>query len=119
MFKNLLIVGMGGALGSMLRYGISLVASAMAWSPLWGTLCANVLGSMLIGAAMGACSQGSWQLFLTVGVCGGFTTFSTFSSQSLSLLEQGRMGLALLYVVGSIVSCMAAVWLGGRLISNS
>lgn len=117
MFKNLLIVGMGGALGSMLRYGISLVASAM--SPLWGTLCANVLGSMLIGAAMGACSQGSWQLFLTVGVCGGFTTFSTFSSQSLSLLEQGRMGLALLYVVGSIVSCMAAVWLGGRLISNS
>lgn len=109
---------MGGALGSMVRYGISMLAATMAWSPLWGTLTANVLGSFLIGIGFAAFNQGSWQLFLTVGVCGGFTTFSTFSSQSLSLMDQGRMGMAMLYILGSVAVCIASVWLGKVLFTH-
>lgn len=101
----------------MMRYAITLLMGLLAWSPLWGTLSANILGSLLIGMGLAACQAGSWQLFLTVGLCGGFTTFSTFSSQSLSLLQQGRYGLALAYMIGSVTVCILAVWLG-RLIIN-
>ncbi len=112
MIRNFILVALGGAMGSMIRYGISLLAALLAWSPLWGTLTANVAGSFLIGLCMGACHNSAWQLMLTVGVCGGFTTFSTFSSQSMGLLQEGRYGVALLYMVGSVTVCLAAVMLG-------
>ena len=105
---------MGGALGSVMRYGLSLLAALWQWSPLWGTLGANVLGSMLIGLCLGACS-GGWQLLLVVGLCGGFTTFSTFSSQSLALLQEGRLGLAAAYILGSVALCLLATWAGSLL----
>lgn len=116
MVKNFLLVALGGAAGSMLRYGISLVAAALAWSPLWGTLSANVLGSFLIGLCMAACQSGSWQLLLVVGLCGGFTTFSTFSSQSLGLLQGGHLGTALLYMLGSMTLCLLSTWAGTKMI---
>jgi len=112
MIRNLLLVALGGALGSMTRYGVSLLAAMLTWNPLWGTLTANVAGSFLIGIGMAACHNSAWQLMLTVGICGGFTTFSTFSLQSLSMLQDGRYGTALLYMAGSITLCLGAVMLG-------
>lgn len=115
MMKNFLLVGLGGALGSMGRYGISLLASSIGWTAFAGTLTANVIGSFLIGLIYAACASGSWQLMLTVGFCGGFTTFSTFSHQSLSLIQQGNMGMALGYMLCSFVACLLFVWLGMQL----
>lgn len=112
MIKDFCIVGFGGALGSMMRYGISLITASLLWSPLVGTLTANVLGSMLIGAILAVCKEGSLALFLTIGICGGFTTFSTFSFQSLSLLHSGRYSIAIGYILASITVCLLASWLG-------
>lgn len=113
--KNFLLVGIGGALGSMGRYGLSLIASSIGWSALAGTLTANVLGSFVIGLIYSACVSESWQLMLTVGFCGGFTTFSTFSHQSLTLMQQGNIGMALGYMISSFVACVLFVLLGMQL----
>lgn len=115
MVKDFLAVGLGGALGSVLRYGFSLLAQALSVSAQWGTLCVNVLGSALIGFCMAFCDKGTAMLFLTVGFCGGFTTFSTFSSQSLGLLQSGRYGTGFAYVFGTLLLCIVLVWLGMKL----
>lgn len=112
MLKNFLFVGLGGAVGSMLRYAVTLLAAALQLSSNWATVTVNVVGSFLIGLLMSLCGQGTMLLMLTVGLCGGFTTFSTFSSQSLSLFQNGRPLLALAYIFGTLVFCLLAVWLG-------
>jgi len=96
----------------MLRYAFTLLAGVVQFSTEWATLAVNVLGSFLIGLCMTVCDKGSLLLFLTVGVCGGFTTFSTFSSQSLALLQTGRVGAGLAYIGGTIILCLCFVWLG-------
>lgn len=111
---NTLAVAAGGAIGAVCRYLITLLAAQTTWHPSIGTLIVNVIGSFLIGWWI-ACSQGRTTLFLTVGVCGGFTTFSTFSSQTLTLLQSGCYGQAGLYAAGSVVLCVAATWLGAAL----
>ena len=117
MAGKFLIVGIGGALGAMARYGISLAFEALHWSAQIATMSTNILGSLLMGLLVSLSLQQPLLLLATVGFCGGFTTFSTFSSQSLSLLQQGRYGLALAYMIGSVTVCILAVWLG-RLIIN-
>lgn len=116
--KNFLFVGLGGAVGSMLRYAITLLAGTLHLHATWATLTVNVVGSFLIGLCLSLCTPGTALLFLTVGMCGGFTTFSTFSSQSLNLLQSGQVGWALANIFGTIILCLLAVWAGSSLIKN-
>ncbi len=113
-------VAIGGALGSVARYGCSLmVAQWIGEAFPWGTLMINVAGSLLIGffAALTGpdgrvlVSPGIRQ-FVMVGICGGFTTFSSFSLQTLNLARDGDMLRAGGNVVGSVALCLVAVWLG-------
>jgi fluoride exporter len=115
-----LAVALGSALGALARYGVSLSALTMLGPAFaWGTLAANVLGSWLIGfyAAL-AGPDGRFrtgpvaQQFFMAGFCGGFTTFSIFSLETLLLLEAGRAPLAGVYVVTSVLLWLAAVWAG-------
>ncbi len=114
---NVLLAAAGGALGAAGRYGISLLP----WRgdfPLL-TLCTNFLGALLIGFIVGMAGQGrlspNWALFWKTGVCGGFTTFSTFSLESLTLLEEKKWLLGGSYMALSLGLCLAGVALGRRL----
>ncbi|KFC51198.1 chromosome condensation protein CrcB [Halomonas sp. SUBG004] len=116
-----LAVGLGSALGSVLRYGVSLASMAVLGGHFpWGTLLVNVLGSCLIGwlaATTTRLPRGALarqQPLLMAGFCGGFTTFSLFSLETLHLAQQGSLGLALLYGIGSLPLCVAAAWMGER-----
>ena len=109
-----LCVGAGGAAGAMLRYALSLLPYKGAFPVL--TLITNVLGALAIGAIAGAAARRGLSaelvLFLKTGVCGGFTTFSTFSLETYELLNQGQYGTALLYMAASLVLCLAGVAAG-------
>lgn len=109
-----LAVGLGGALGAMGRYGVSLLPLKSAFPYL--TLLTNLLGALLIGLVVGLASDGKMNptlvLFWKTGVCGGFTTFSTFSLETLRLLEDGRTAAGLAYAAASVVLCVAGVWCG-------
>ena len=109
---NILAVGLGGALGSMLRYGVTLLFASMSWTGNAATMVVNVLGSFLIGYLSGSLEQGTLLLLLTVGFCGGFTTFSTFSSQSFRLFQDGRFGAMALYIALSVILCVVFAGLG-------
>ncbi len=104
---DFLWVAIGSALGGLLRFAIGLVISGMG-----GTLLINVMGSGLLGYLAAQSTASPMKLLWTVGFCGGFTTFSTFSVQLLGLLQQGRWGLALGYVAASLGLSLAAVALG-------
>ncbi len=115
-----LLVGLGGALGTMARFGIGLVAAQVLGEKFpWATLGINVLGSFAI-TIFGAITMGGGhfavgpnaRLFVIVGLCGGFTTFSSFSLQTLALAQQGEFGRAALNVVLSVVLCLLAAWAG-------
>lgn len=115
MIKNILLVGLGGAAGSMLRYAFS-VWFKHANFPL-ATFLVNIIGSFVIGVVFAYALRNesfaiNWRLFLAAGICGGFTTFSAFSLESLSLLQQQRIGMFFLYVMGSVILGLAATWLG-------
>ncbi|MFO1069706.1 MAG: fluoride efflux transporter CrcB [Geminicoccaceae bacterium] len=113
-------VAIGGAIGSVARYGLTIVVSAIAGADFpWATLLINILGSAVIGlfAALGAPDSRfvmapEWLVFVTAGLCGGFTTFSAFSLQTLMLLREGQAAWALAYVALSVGLCLAGVWLG-------
>lgn len=115
---HLLLVGLGGGLGSIVRV---LVGEMTPPGRLpWGTMLANVVGSLMIGWVLGrlgpvTAEGGHWQAFLALGFCGGFTTFSSFSWQTLEQLRQGQVGIALLHVMASVVVCVVATWLGWRM----
>ena len=119
MTKELLAVALGGAFGRILRYGFSVCAAALSLSGLYATMAANVCGSFLIGLFMAVCSQGTpIYLLTTVGLCGGFTTFSTFSAQTLQLLQAGEWLAGLGYALLSVCCCVVCVVMGqwtGRL----
>ena len=115
-----LLVALGGALGSMARQWCGVVA-ARVWGAEfpWGTIGINILGSFVIGAfAALTDANGRWPLggfarqFVMVGICGGYTTFSSFSLQTLTLLRDGLYLEAGLNVVLSVVLCLIAVALG-------
>lgn len=117
---DLLAVGIGGAIGACLRYALSLLPWKGSFPLL--TCMTNVLGSFIIGFLFGASHrfehQQRWLLLCKTGICGGFTTFSTFSLESMQLLQQHATGMALLYMGSSVLLClvgvMAGSWLGQR-----
>lgn len=108
-------VAAGGAIGSVLRYLVGVWMPASASVPV-GTLTVNVLGSLLIGVLVkqfaAVADPSLWRLALATGFCGGFTTFSAFSIETLQLLQQGRAMRAALYVVLTLGLGVAATWLG-------
>lgn len=109
-----LFVGIGGAIGAMLRYAISLIPSKTDFPIL--TLITNVIGAFAIGLIVSFAVKYKMSdnmiLLLKTGVCGGFTTFSTFSLESVNLLKSGKPALALTYALLSLVLCITAVFLG-------
>lgn len=109
-----LFVGAGGAIGAMLRYGISLTPYKGTFPIL--TLITNIIGAVLIGAIVGVAVKKNWSantvLFLKTGVCGGFTTFSTFSLEAHNLFQAGKPAMAVTYMVVSVVCCVAGVMIG-------
>ena len=123
MLYNCLAVGAGGAVGAVCRWGISLLPVLQRGPFPLATLLTNLAGAVLIGLVMGASQR--WDplsptvlLFLRVGVCGGFTTFSTFSLESLVLLEDGHPGLFALYAAASVGLCLLGVWLGRNVLGS-
>ena len=115
-----LAVALGSALGAVTRHLVS-VAALLALGPAfaWGTLIANVFGSWLIGlyAALTDTNgrlmvRPATRQFVLGGFCGGFTTFSVFSLETLLFLGEGRLGIAALYVGVSLAAWLAAVWAG-------
>ena len=118
MFKTILLVGSGGFVGSVSRYYISKIIqdSSFASFPA-GTLSVNVIGSLIIGFLIGLALKNpsfslEWRLILMVGFCGGFTTFSTFTSENLKLIQDGQFFFVFLYTGLSIFLGFLAVYLG-------
>ena len=115
-----LAVALGGALGTVGRYFVSgVVANAFGETFPWGTLIINVSGSFVIGffATLAAPDgrlmvSSTTRQFVMVGLCGGYTTFSSFSLQTLNLLRNGEWAPAAGNMVGSVAFCMIGVWLG-------
>lgn len=108
-----LMVALGGALGSVARFGLSnLIAARYAGSFPVATLIVNISGSLVIGYLAATTMNYSTRAFLMVGVCGGYTTFSAFSLQNLQLLQSGNYYYAGLNTALSVVLCMAGVWVG-------
>jgi CrcB protein len=115
-----LAVAAGGALGSVARYALSgAVANAFGQTFPWGTLIVNVSGSFVIGFFAGLTGPdgrllvgGTTRQFVVAGLCGGYTTFSSFSLQTLNLVNDGEWFYAGGNVAGSVILCLAFVWLG-------
>jgi CrcB protein len=115
-----LCVALGSALGGVARHILNtFVTQRMGDFFPWGTLLINVTGSFVIGLFYAATGpDGRWavsqatRLFFVAGICGGYTTFSAFSLQSLILARNGEWLRAGAYVLGSVVLCLIAVWLG-------
>lgn len=116
--SQVIAIAAGGALGSVLRYGMSTWVHALAGRGFpYGTLVVNVLGCLAMGVLfvlfverMG--TSAVWRAGLLIGVLGGFTTFSTFSIETFNLIEQGAMAKAAGNMAASLVLCVCATWLG-------
>lgn len=113
--KHLLFIALGGALGAVARYGLGNAVHSL-WSLRFpaGTFLVNVLGSFLIGVVFVLITEKGyihpdWRSVLMVGFLGAFTTFSTFSLETVSLLESGQWVTALVYVLSSLIACVTAV----------
>lgn len=118
-FMSCLMAVLGGALGSLARYVVSVLASPISTHLPLGTLIINVSGSFVIGFfGTLTLAEGRFpvseniRIFIMIGLCGGYTTFSAFSLQTLDLLRSGFALRATLNVVGSVVFCVAAVAIG-------
>ena len=113
-------VAIGGALGSVARFGLNgLISARFGETFPWGTLIINVTGSFLIGIFAAYADPDGRVLispgvrqFLMIGICGGYTTFSSFSLQTLNLAREGQWGYAILNVGLSLLLCLGGVWLG-------
>lgn len=115
LLKNFLLVALGGGMGSMLRYGASLLFRNHAF--FFSTLVVNITGCFLIGLLLGIAERNStfdshWKILLTTGFCGGFTTFSAYSWEGLQLISQQRYLVFFLYIAGTVLAGLAAVLAG-------
>ncbi len=115
---TLLAAALGGALGSVARYVVGFYAGALFGGVFpWGTLFVNVSGSFLIGLLMESFAlrwnaDPALRIFLVVGICGGYTTFSAFSQEVVSMISRGALAAAAAYIVGSVVVSLAALYAG-------
>ena len=117
MIRDFVLVGIGSGLGGICRYLLSLLMPLANNSFPWGTFTANIVGCLLIGVLWGVTSRleslsPTFSLVLMVGFCGGFTTFSTFSKESLALLQANDYLLFLVYAAGSVCLGLTAVATG-------
>src|SRR6185295_16786901 len=122
MIKNILLVGLGGSMGSIARY------LCQRWVSVnyphhfpWGTFAANISGCLLIGIFWGLSFKSfseneHWKLFLMTGLCGGYTTFSAFTLEGIGLLREERVGYFFTYVAGSVIVGLVATYAGMKLI---
>ena len=115
--KNIAVVGAGSFIGGAARYLVSLVMKGVGKGFPWATLAVNLAGCFLIGLlwdlfSRTASESSDWALFLTVGLCGGFTTFSTFSKESLMLLQSGNIWGFAGYIALSVIAGVALVAMG-------
>ena len=121
MIKNLLIVGLGGAVGSMLRYAVQKFFQAQTAAAFpTGTLLVNIAGCFLIGILWSLVSRSlTWndemKLLLMTGFCGGFTTFSAFTLEGIGLLKENRTVLFVIYLTASVVGGLLATLIGIRI----
>ncbi len=121
MMNQMLLVGLGGGIGSIARW-LCQRWVAYHWHHyfFWATFGVNVIGCFLIGIFWGLhfksfSGNENWKLFLMTGLCGGFTTFSAFTLESIGLLKENRTGMFLLYLGGSVLTGILATWLGMKL----
>ena len=114
--QNWIYVFIGGGLGSIFRYGLGLYFSSVNTDFPIGTFIANFLACLILGILVGMQIknnlQTNYSLLLITGFCGGFSTFSTFSNESLKLFENQQYALALLYIGGSLILGLLAIYLG-------
>ena len=124
----ILWVAVGSAIGGSARYLMSRLVSAPAEGIPWATFAVNVTGSFMVGlivrhATVHQIMTPQLRAFLVIGFCGGYTTFSAFSLETMTLIERGRYGLAFTYVMLSVTVCLTATFagltLGGALPDNS
>lgn len=122
MTRAIILVGIGGGLGSILRYITTLIANKYFPGAFpAGTFAVNIIGCLLLGMLLGLFlikEQSSTDLkyFLVTGFCGGYTTFSAFASENINLFQSGNSFTALLYIAASVILSLLAVWGGLSLI---
>jgi CrcB protein len=118
MIKQILFVGLGGGIGSIVRFLTSqLTAKTLSTAFPVATLIVNLLGCLLIGVLIGLAFKNQWldldmRALLITGFCGGFTTFSTFSLENLQMYQAGNYTAMIFYTLASIIIGFAAVWIG-------
>ena len=122
MLRTILLVGAGGFIGSVMRYLVQVfVEKDLSSTFPYGTLIANIAGSFIIGIVFALAEKGNlmsseWRMFLTVGICGGFTTFSSFAYNNFTMLKENSFGPFFINVFGSLFLGILAVYLGVLLV---
>lgn len=117
-----LLVFVGSGIGGILRYGISLIfVSSSAHKFPWATLIANIVAAFLVGLFFAISSQKQWLdknylLLLTTGLCGGLSTFSTFSLETLRLWQGQQYVIGIIYALTSVVACILFTYIGSKII---
>ena len=124
MDRTLILVGIGGLFGSVLRYLVAIFFARQAASAFpYGTFVVNLAGCFIIGVVLALSEKGDlispeWRVLLTTGFCGGFTTFSAFSYESIRLIQDGQILFVSAYVAGSVIIGLAATYLGMLLVRS-
>jgi CrcB protein len=119
--RIILLIGTGGFIGSVARYLLSqFIQSKFLGAFPFGTLSINIIGCFVIGLVFAMADRGNlnleWRLFLATGICGGFTTFSAFSNETIALLRDGQMPEAFAYIAASVVLGLVATFIGITLV---
>ena len=115
--KTILVIGIGSFIGGISRYLLTqLIQSKFLSTFPFGTLSVNIIGCFIIGIVFGLSERGSlsmeWRIFLATGVAGGFTTFSSFSNETISMLRDGQYWLAFGYIASSVIIGLMATFAG-------
>lgn len=124
MLIQIIVIALGGAFGTLSRYFLAVWISGLTrhFDFPWGIFMCNVLGSFLVGIFAGfilskASISTLWRVFLIVGFCGGFTTFSSFSLDTVHLFKGGDIGLAFVNIAASLLFCLVATYMGLKLVT--